>query len=163
MKLTRNFTLEELIFSQTATRQGIDNTPPPEVEGNLHYMASFLQDLRDMVNDKVPSDKADIPIVVTSGYRCEKLNKAIGGSSTSEHRFGRAADIVCPALSPKELAEFIRDHMMDGPGFNQLIHEFGRWVHVSVPPPGDSPKGQVMTAVNDAHGVQYLLGVQEVT
>lgn len=161
MQLTKNFSLEELVFSQTAARLGIDNMPDADIQQNLVHMAWFLQSLRELVNKNVPSDKPDIPIIVTSGYRCERLNKAIGGSSTSEHRFGRAADIICPVMTPKELAEFIRDYMMDEPGFNQLIHEFGEWVHVSIPEIGVAPKRQVLTAANDAHGVQYMLGIVE--
>lgn len=76
--------MEELIKSSTANRLGIDNTPSKEIISNLTELSILLQKIRDIYNK---------PIIITSGYRSTKLNKAVGGSKTSQHRLGQAADI----------------------------------------------------------------------
>lgn len=157
-KLSKNFTLEELTFSQTATRRGIDNTPGPDERDNLQMLANYLQGIRDALNDLPPPGADDAPLIVSSGYRCPKLNQAIGGSSTSEHMDGRAADIGTPGMTPLQLAKYI-DQVM--PDYNQLIHEFGRWVHVSIPEEGQPPKRQQLTEVKTASGVEYKPGLIE--
>jgi len=127
MKLTENFSLQEMIKSQTAERKGIDNKPSdPSVITNLQTLCEkVLQPVRDHYGR---------PVVINSGYRSPKLNKAIGSSSKSQHTKGEAADIEIPGVSNKELAEYIRDNL----GFDQLILEFyngvdpqSGWVHVS--------------------------------
>ncbi len=127
MKLTDNFSLQELLKSQTALRKGIDNKPAdPSVITNLQVLCEkVLQPVRDHFAR---------PVVINSGYRCPKLNKAIGSSSKSQHTKGEAADIEIPGLSNKELAEYIEDNLP----FDQLILEFyngvdpnSGWVHVS--------------------------------
>lgn len=116
------FTQEELTFSQTAIRRGIDNTPSPTVRDRLRLLIeNILDPLREIIND---------PIVVSSGYRSPALNSAVGGSSTSQHLLGEAADITCPAVGTKRLFEILRD---SGLPFDQLIFE-GTWVHVSYGP-----------------------------
>lgn len=125
-QLSKNFTLSELIQSQSATRLGIDNTPTPQVIINLTNLAkNVLQPLRDLVKQ---------PIVISSGYRSPALNKAIGGAQNSEHMTGCAADLIVPGMSNKTVAEIIVKHLT----FNQLILEFFResepfygWVHCS--------------------------------
>ena len=85
MQLTKNFTLEELVHSDTANAKGIDNTPTQEIIDNLKELAeNVLQPIRD---------KWGKPLTVNSGYRCKELNKAVGGVSTSQHQKGKAADI----------------------------------------------------------------------
>ena len=127
MKLTDNFSLQELLKSQTALRKGIDNKPAdPSVITNLQVLCEkVLQPVRDHFAR---------PVVINSGYRCPKLNKAIGSSSKSQHTKGEAADIEIPGLSNKELAEYIEDNLP----FDQLILEFyngvdpnSGWGHVS--------------------------------
>tara|TARA_A100001011_G_scaffold400697_1_gene517706 strand:+ start:8476 stop:8931 length:456 start_codon:yes stop_codon:yes gene_type:complete len=127
LKLTDNFSLQELLKSQTALRKGIDNKPAdPSVITNLQVLCEkVLQPVRDHFAR---------PVVINSGYRCPKLNKAIGSSSKSQHTKGEAADIEIPGLSNKELAEYIEDNLP----FDQLILEFyngvdpnSGWVHVS--------------------------------
>jgi uncharacterized protein YcbK (DUF882 family) len=120
MKLSKHFTLEELSVSQYAVRHDINNTPPPEAVASLRGLVdAVLQPLRDVLNR---------PVIVTSGYRCEELNMGINGSPTSQHMLGQAADIVVPELGTFEV---VRTVLELGLPFDQLIEEFGRWVHVS--------------------------------
>lgn len=128
MNLTKNFTLEELTNSSTAKRLGIDNIPNNEQVENLRTLCEkVLQPIRE---------KYGKPIIVSSGFRCEKLNKAVGGSPTSEHRYGMAADFhsVSDTLSDnKALWDLIRTMNLN---FGQLIYEYGNdagpdWIHIS--------------------------------
>jgi hypothetical protein len=122
MKLSTNFSVAEL--SKTNVRQ-FDNTPSMQVIDNLQQLVdNVLQPLRDKFG----------PVTVTSGYRSPEVNKAIGGSGTSDHCKGFAADIEIGGKDNKELAQYIRDNMT----FTQLILEFytpgvpdSGWVHVS--------------------------------
>ena len=98
MKLTLNFSLSELVYSDTAHRLGLDNTPSPAIVENLQELAETLQVIRDAIK---------APITISSGYRCAELNKAVGGSKTSSHMQGLAADIHAKGYTPKQLAEFI--------------------------------------------------------
>ena len=136
MKLTNNFSLQELLKSQTALRKGIDNKPAdPSVITNLQVLCEkVLQPVRDHFGK---------PVVINSGYRSPKLNKAIGGSNKSQHTKGEAADIEIPGLSNKELAEYIEDNLP----FDQLILVFyngvdpnSGWVHVSYVNDSDNRK-----------------------
>ncbi len=128
MKLTEHFTLAELTKSQTAARRGIDNAPKEEHMENLQALATYiLEPLRKEIGK---------PIFVNSGYRCEELNRAIGGSKTSQHMKGEAADIECFSIGNYEMAKLIARNFT----FDQLILECWRpednrldsgWVHVS--------------------------------
>jgi uncharacterized protein YcbK (DUF882 family) len=129
--LSDNFTLEELISSNTAKAKGIDNTPGAIEKQNLKLLAqTVLQPIRD---------KYGKPISVTSGYRCPKLNAAVGGSKTSQHLKGQAADIKCTATTKAELFNLIKGMINKGElTVGQLIWEYGtkkepNWIHVSLP------------------------------
>lgn len=129
--LSDNFTLEELISSTTAKAKGIDNTPGAIEKQNLKLLAqTVLQPIRD---------KYGKPITITSGYRCPKLNAAVGGSKTSQHMKGQAADIKCTATSKAELFNLIKGMINKGElTVGQLIWEYGtkkepNWIHVSLP------------------------------
>lgn len=122
------FTIEELTRSTTATARGINNTPTPEIKANLERLVDKVLDgLREIYGK---------PITVNSGYRCPELNKAVGGSKTSDHMNGFSVDIT--ASSKKEnaiLFQIIKDNF----DFDQLIWEKGNseypdWVHVSYNP-----------------------------
>lgn len=135
MKLSKNFTLEELVFSLTANNHGINNTPGTEAKAALKKLAvEVLQPIRDAWGQ---------PIVVTSGYRCSKLNKMVGGVANSQHTLGQAADIkaVNPADNGK-LFRCVRKLINEGKlQVGQLIWEYGsktcpNWVHVSLPRTG---------------------------
>lgn len=118
------FTLKELTRSTTATAKGIDNTPTPEVEKNLTLLVeNVLDPLWDIYGK---------PITVNSGYRCPELNKAVGGSKTSDHVKGFAADITGGSKEENERIFNIIKHNFH---FKQLIDEKGfSWVHVSYDP-----------------------------
>ena len=134
MKITKHFSLDELTFSQTAARAGIDNSPTPAALDNLVRLAGLLENIRFMLG---------VPVFVSSGYRCPALNNRVGGATNSQHLFGLAADFTAPAFGdPLAIAEAISG---SGMGFDQLIHEYGRWVHVSVPPDGAEPRRQRLT------------------
>ena len=127
MKLTENFSLNELTKSQTAERKGIDNTPSPEHQENLKLLCeSVLQPIRDHFG-KVVS--------VSSGYRSPELCVAIGSSTKSQHARGEAADFEIFGVSNKELADWINENLT----YDQLILEYWKgedepnsgWVHCS--------------------------------
>ena len=127
-KITKNFTYDELIYSPTANRLGIDNTPSPEEKEKLIKLAKeILQPIRDRWGSA---------IVVTSGYRCEALNKAVGGVKTSQHRLGEAADLkIGSKAQNKALFNLILKMVNNGDiVVGQLIDEYGyNWIHVSLP------------------------------
>lgn len=132
MQLTKNFHLNEFLESQIARRYNITEqfNPPQNIIKNITRLAHVLQRLRDELK---------LPIVITSGYRCRKVNDIAKGSSTSEHMQGRAVDIYCPSLKNGDFFEKVRKYLNDNKiEFNQLIWEFGdvnnpAWVHVSIP------------------------------
>ena len=120
--ISKNFTLEEMISSATATERRIDNTPSEEVKENIQRLVdNALQPIRDMYGK---------PITVNSGYRSPELNKAVNGAKNSQHLTGCAADItVGSKASNKELFGLILKR--DIP-FDQLIDESGyAWLHIS--------------------------------
>lgn len=139
MKLTDHFTLGELTHSQTADRLGLDNTPPVAIIKNLTATAHVLEMIRALVQ---------CPIIVSSGYRSPKLNKAVGSKPTSQHLTGCAADITAPALgSPQVLmAAIIKSRIP----YDQCILEFaskgGGWVHISW---AVKPRGQALVIDKD--------------
>ena len=123
MQLTNNFSLEELTRSEIASRKGLDNTPDAETIANLTELALALEKVRDLLGH---------PVHINSAYRGPKVNSAVGGSKTSAHMRGFAADFVCPAFgTPSDICHAIMDSTI---AYDQLIHEFGAWVHISVDP-----------------------------
>ena len=118
------FSLKELTESDTATRKGIDNTPDAIVKANLTALvANVLDPLREAYGK---------PIVVNSGYRCEKLNKLVGGAKKSQHLIGQAADIRSVSRSVAENKKIFNLIVKLGLPYDQLIDEYGyKWVHVS--------------------------------
>lgn len=142
MQLSKNFTVDELTLSQTAARQGIDNTPPPDVLRNLGRLALILEDVRALVGR---------PITISSGYRSSAVNAAVGGAANSAHLSGLAADINCPGLSPAALAAIIKTSTVK---YDQLILEFDRWVHIGLSE--NAPRFQLMTIRT---GTGYMKGI----
>jgi len=148
MKLSENFFLYEFLRSEAATRHDIDMTPPQFVIDNLKSLVvTVLQPLRTQL---------DRPLVVTSGYRPPKLNKLIGGSKTSAHRTGQAADFHINAMTPYDTCQAILEMDLV---FDQLIHEFAQWVHVGISP---IARQQEMTAIRQEGKTVYLPGIIEV-
>jgi zinc D-Ala-D-Ala carboxypeptidase len=136
MNITPNFHLSELTASEYATRHGIDNTPDAEVLENLSILALGLERVRSVVGQ---------PIIITSGYRSQKVNAGVGGSKTSDHVKGLAADIKTLHMAPSVLAAIIVDCAHEI-GFKQCILEFSQWVHVSFPDIDEDAKLEVLTA-----------------
>ena len=123
MRLTKNFTLAEMTISQEAAREGLKNVPNDEQIGKLKSLCeNIIQPLRD---------KAKKPVVVNSGFRSVTVNRRVGGSTSSQHCRGEAADIIIPGLSVSEIIALIRKLNLP---VDQCIDEFGQWVHVSYGP-----------------------------
>jgi len=151
MKLSTNFTLSEFTKSELAIRRCIDNTPSLTVIDNLQLLVdNVLQPLRDRLG----------PININSGYRSPAVNVAVGGSPTSDHCLGMAADIEITNFDNKELALYIQDFCK----YTQLILEFyednitnSGWVHVSY----DSKdlKNECLRAVKQNGKTVYLRGI----
>lgn len=145
MRLSKNFTLEEFLVSQTAVRHGIDMTPPPDVLENLQRLVTdCLQPLRDEVG---------AGIFISSGFRPLELNTRIGGSKTSAHMRGDAADLKVTRQLPFETSELIL--AMELP-FDQVIHEFGVWVHWGM---ADILRSEQLTAYKKDGKTKYVTGI----
>lgn len=151
MKLSKNFSVAELSKSEWATRNGVDNTPSMTVIDNLQQLVdNILQPVRDKFG----------PVVVTSAYRSPAVNTGIGGSATSDHTKGQAADFEVQGMANKALAEWIRDNLK----FTQLILEFpsksdpnAGWVHCSYDKV--NLKCEVLTAVKIGGRTGYNKGL----
>jgi len=134
--LTPHFLLSEFITSDTAAMQGIDNTPDADEVEQLHDTAELMELVRARCGDH--------PVLISSGYRCPELNKAVGGASNSAHLYGCAADFTIPAFgSPLEIARAIEPHMNEW-GIDQLIYEM-TWVHIGRAIPPSTPRAQCLT------------------
>lgn len=120
MNLTDHFTLEEMTFSQTAARLNIPNAPCGVTVNNLTRLCTLLEDVRTLLGR---------PITISSGYRSQALNQAIGGAKNSQHILGCAADFTVRGLSVDDIMEAIVDSDLQ---YDQVIKEFGRWIHISV-------------------------------
>ena len=126
-QLSPHFLLEEFIISQTAERRGIDNTPTNQIVSRLRQLCAQILE---------PARVALGSLRISSGYRCPPLNAAVGGSTTSAHVLGYAADVLPVASSKHAFAVWVRDHC----AFDQIIMEYGEsvnnpaWVHVSCDP-----------------------------
>lgn len=143
MKLSKYFSLEELTHSATAQRLGLENSPTVRELANLMRLAAVLEDVRRVLGHR--------PILVSSGFRSEAVNKAVGGSATSAHRLGLAADFTCPTFgTPLATCEAIA---ASGIHFDQLIHEQGLWVHLGLAQ--GAARGQLLTF----DGTRYLSGL----
>ena len=149
--LSKNFTLQEYIKSQTALRQGIDNTPNDE---HLASAKLLFENLVQKVRDHFG------PTVINSGYRGPELNAAVGGAATSQHCRGEAVDIECPGIPNYDVAKWIEDNL----DYDQLILEFytpgipdSGWVHVSYVPEGN--RKQSLTAMKEDGKTVYKPGL----
>jgi hypothetical protein len=137
--LSKHFTWHEVTYSETAEREGISNEPTEAdceiIEGTT---APFMEKVREALGNN--------SIYITSWYRGQALNSAVGGSSTSEHCYGRATDFTCPGFG----SVYDVCHKLSGSDlpFNQLIYEnhgASKWIHLSCAAPGTTPKRQVLT------------------
>lgn len=149
MNLTKHFSLEELTVSQTATRKGIDNSPILEYLDNLKLTAKNMEVVRELMGNQ--------PVHISSGYRNTFVNMLIGGSLTSSHTTGYAIDFLCSGFgTPYEICKLLQESNIK---YDQLIHEFGRWVHISFDPKN---RQQDLTASRVDGRVVYSKGVNNV-
>lgn len=121
MKLTENFSLEELTVSEIAARKGLDNAPNETEVSNLQRTALLLEQVRALLNK---------PILINSAFRSKLVNDAVGSKDSSQHRIGCAADIRVPGMTPKQVVEAI---IASDIPYDQVIREFDSWTHISVP------------------------------
>lgn len=145
------FTIDELTRSATAKRLGIDNTPSMAIKENL---TALIENVLDPLRKKFGR-----PIIVTSGYRCQRLNQTVGGAKNSQHLYGQAADIRTVSDSREDNAELLRCLLKSGLPFDKLISEYvdkkGRpdWIHVSFSP---AQRGIKLTC----KGGKYTTGIK---
>lgn len=145
-QLSAHFTYDEMIASQTAARLGIDNRPDAAALRNLKRLCATLERIRSALGDR--------PLVVSSGYRCPALNKAIKGSSTSYHMKGLAVDFIVPSYgTPLQTARAIAALDLEP---DQIIHEYSRWVHLGLAEDGDEPRGELLSIGSQGRYVDGL-------
>jgi hypothetical protein len=134
MQLTPNFTLDELTASESAERNGWDNSPNDAELENLERLADFLEQVKVVLGGK--------PVMINSAFRSKKVNDSVGSKDTSQHRIGCAADIRVPGMTPDEV---VRKVIASGISYDQVIREFDRWTHISIPNSVDtSPRKQAL-------------------
>jgi zinc D-Ala-D-Ala carboxypeptidase len=119
MNLSPNFTLEELTHTD---HRNLENEPNETELTNLKRLAEFLEEVKALLGGK--------PIIVNSAFRSKAVNDAVGSSDRSQHRHGCAADIRVPGMTPNEVVSKIIE---SGIEYDQVIREFDRWTHVSIP------------------------------
>ena len=129
MNLSENFTLDELTHTD---HREFDNVPNESELANLKRLAAFLETVKSAIGGK--------PIIVNSAFRSKQVNDAVGSSDRSQHRLGCAADIRVPQMTPDEVVKAIIAANLP---YDQVIREFDRWTHVSIPNTADAkPRGQ---------------------
>jgi len=144
VRLSEHFTLAEMTRSQMASRHGIDNKPNDIQLENLKTLAKGME----LVRTKLDS----LPIIISSGFRCEALNDLLGSKRTSQHIMGLACDFTCDRYAHVgRVFEVIADSSIP---FDQLILEYNSWIHIAFPVEGDEPRRQVLTI--DKSGVKSI-------
>jgi len=129
--LTKNFTLEELTITE---HREFDNEPNESERANLVRLAIFLEQVKELLGGK--------PIMVNSGFRSKAVNDAVGSRDSSQHRIGCAADLRVPGMTPDDVVKAV---IASDLAFDQVIREFDRWTHISVPShPDDKPRRQAL-------------------
>ena len=119
MNLSEHFTLDELTHTD---HRELDNTPNEQELANLKRLAEFLETVKGVLGGK--------PIMVNSAFRSKMVNDAVGSKDTSQHRVGCAADLRVPGMTPDEVVKAV---IAAGIGYDQVIREFDRWTHISIP------------------------------
>lgn len=149
MILTEHFTYPELTFSEYAIRHGINNVPSLDEGSNLLTLADGLERVRAVLGK---------PISISSGYRCQKVNSAIGGASGSYHTLGLAADFTVQGMSVIDACraiEFAKAKIQ----YDKVIYEYGRWIHIQFPEVDAQPRMLGFTIMARITG--YVPGIQE--
>ena len=137
--MTPHFSLEELTHTD---HREFDNTPNEVELANLRRLADFLEQIKALLGGK--------PIMINSAFRSKQVNDAVGSKDTSQHRLGCAADIRVPGMTPDQV---VRKIMTSALPYDQLIREFDRWTHVSVPNTVDTPARR-QTLIIDKSGTR---------
>lgn len=145
MNLSPHFTLDELTYSETALRHGIANTP-----SNVQ-----LDELRRLCTDLLEPVRLilGVPLHINSGFRSIELNSAVGGTHTSAHMSGEAADFIPIGLDLETAFDMLRARA-ELP-VDQLIFECRAWIHIAIAPPGLIPRRQALTATGHAGAWAY--------
>ena len=131
MNLSEHFTLEELTHTD---HREFDNTPNETETSNLQRLALFLEEVKTVLEGR--------PIMVNSAFRSKAVNDAVGSKDSSQHRMACAADIRVPGMTPDEVVKAV---IASGIGYDQIIREFDRWTHISVPNTKDmTPRRQAL-------------------
>ena len=131
MNLSPNFTLEELTHTD---HREFSNEPNESETENLKRLAAFLEQVKTVLGGK--------PVMVNSAFRSKAVNDAVGSKDTSQHRIGCAADLRIPGMTPDEVVKAV---IASGIGYDQIIREFDRWTHISVPNKAtDNPRRQAL-------------------
>jgi hypothetical protein len=131
MNLTPHFSLDELTHTD---HREFDNTPNDTELANLVRLADFLEQVKAVLGGK--------PIMINSAFRSKQVNDAVGSKDTSQHRIGCAADIRVPGMTPDQVVKAI---IAAGIGYDQVIREFDRWTHISIPNTvATAPRKQVL-------------------
>lgn len=154
MNLSPHFTLEEFTASDTAIRRGINNALPPALLEEAKRTCEMLERIRARLTRLAGQQ---VPIVITSGFRCIELNRAIGSADTSDHPRAMAVDFKAGYFGPAYQVAKILAPLVNELGVGQLIHEYGTWVHVSTRRP-ERDANRIITISRS--GTE--LGVQEV-
>jgi len=142
MNLTQNFSLEELTHTD---HREYDNTPNDAELENLKRLAEFLEEVKAALGGR--------PVMVNSAFRSKQVNDAVGSKDTSQHRIGCAVDIRVPKLTPDEVVRII---IAAGLPYDQVIREFDRWTHVSIPnTPDAKPREQAL--IIDKFGIRAFV------
>tara|TARA_R110002096_G_scaffold135925_1_gene288119 strand:- start:135 stop:575 length:441 start_codon:yes stop_codon:yes gene_type:complete len=140
-----HFSIDELTFSETATRHGIDNTATGNALDNIYKTAKEMENVRELLDNK--------PIFISSGYRCLALNELLKSKSTSAHIQGLAVDFTCRQYgAPKKIMDVIVKSEIQ---YNQVILEYDRWIHIAFCKYKETPKKEALVINNN--GVFQLL------
>jgi hypothetical protein len=124
--MTPHFTLAELTHTD---HREFDNTPNETELANLRRLAEFLEQVKTVLGGK--------PIMVNSAFRSKQVNDAVGSKDSSQHRIGCAADFRVPSMTPDQVVKAIIAANLP---FDQVIREFDRWTHISIPNVGVAPR-----------------------
>jgi zinc D-Ala-D-Ala carboxypeptidase len=149
-RIGSNFWLSEFLRSDLAVRRGLENMPHAEQLANItNILGPGMQRVRDTLG---------APVQITSGYRSPDINAAVGGSRSSQHTQGLAADFVCPQFGPSRAVAKYLSQRWDEVRYDQLIYE-GSWCHISFAGVGARERSEVLTAHFMGGQVSYTKGL----
>tara|TARA_R110000868_G_scaffold280571_1_gene540771 strand:+ start:627 stop:1058 length:432 start_codon:yes stop_codon:yes gene_type:complete len=129
--LSKHFTLDELTVTD---HREFDNFPMQVEISNLQRLAQLLEQVKVVLGGK--------PVIINSAFRCKQVNDAVGSKDSSQHRYGCAADIRVPGMTPDQV---VRAVITAGLPYDQIIREFDRWTHISIPnTEAEAPRGSAL-------------------